>query len=426
MPTNKHKKRRRRRYKLVWPYGKKTKSKRKVKRKLRKEVYYALAGLIAILCIIFIPILKTNNKLKKLGYKKEEIAMIKELKLKKPILENNYFSPYLAASIKANKINKDYLEFYTVATPDNPLTDDAFLLINRLKDKGYEQDQLVNLFKNLKFYEMTPLLIFDYQFDESRYIEDCHKHKENSPTSFHLSRDYFTPYKAKAPVFDANDVNKLVNKIYYLDASFVPPNLTTLSNLYAANDRQLQEEAANAFMEWCNGGREVGVTFFASSAYRDYASQEKVYANYVLAYGNDKADHLAARPGFSEHQTGLAVDLAATNEDSIPEFKDTKAFAWASINCANYGWLLRFPMDKEEITRFQYEPWHYRYVGKDLALAVVESNLTYDEYYCLYLKPFDMEENIPSQEILDATNYKNRKVVESEEEDNESDQTKKA
>lgn len=432
MSTKKRKKRRR--YKLVLPSNNprvqrqrqqqaRRPKKRRPKRKLRKEAVYVLIGIVALLCLIFIPKIKTNNALKKLGYKKDEIAMVKELKLTKVILKNEYYSPYLAASIKENKINQDYLEFYTVATPDKPLNADAFLLINRLKDKGYEEDQLLNLYKNLKFYEMTPLLIYDYQYDESRYIEDCHKHSDNSPTSFHLSRDYFTPYKLTAKVNDPNAVNKLVNKMFYLESSYVPPKLTTLSNLYAANDRSLDEVAAEGLKEWCNAGRDVGVTFFATSAYRDYASQEKVYSNYVLAYGNDKADHLAARPGFSEHQTGLAVDLAATNEDSIPEFKDTKAFAWASINAPNYGWLLRYPKDKEEITRFQYEPWHYRYVGKQLAQAVAKSNLTYDEFYCLYLKPFDSEENKPSQAILDATDY--TKAKQSETSDSNSEDPKK-
>ena len=164
---------------------------------------------------------------------------------------------------------------------------------------------------------------------------------------------------------------------------------------------------------WGDAGRAVGVTFYAASAYRDYASQESVYDNYVLGMGQEAADAASARPGFSEHQTGLTVDIAASNEDDVKEYKDTKAYKWTSTNSQNYGWILRYPEGKEAITGYEFESWHYRYVGVELAQAVYASGMTYDEFWSLYLKPWDNESCKPGQEILDASAW-NKSSAENE------------
>lgn len=411
-------KRRKRKYKLVWPWNsiaaqqrraKRAAQKRqqpqpvkrrRPKRKLRKEFIYAIAGVVAILLLIFVPKIKTNKALKELGYDKEQIAEIKEQKLTKTILEKKYYSPYLAACIKNKSVNLDYLPFYVVANQEKPLDSRAFLLINRLWDKGYEEDQILNLYKNLKFYELTPLLIYDYQFDETGYIEDCRSHPENSPSSFTLTKNYYTAYKNTVEADPAQGVKVLVNKTYCLNENFEPSNLSELSNYYAAAGVTLDEPAAEALKDMGDAGREVGVTFFASGGYRSYNGQNKVYHAVVNNKGPEQADLIASRPGFSELQTGLAMDVAATNEDHIPEFKDTTAFSWISMNCQDYGFILRYPQGKEAITQYEYQPWHYRYIGKDLAQKVVASGLTYDEYYCLYLKPFAHSECAPKEDIL--------------------------
>ncbi|MBR3128410.1 MAG: M15 family metallopeptidase, partial [Solobacterium sp.] len=215
-----------------------------------------------------------------------------------------------------------------------------------------------------------------------------------------------TFYENTLPVDDANNVNMLVNKTYYLDGSYVPPQLTDLSIQYAATDRQLAQVAADGLADWCNAGRNVGVTFYATSAYRSYESQETLYRNYVGVYGEAQTDLLSARPGFSEHQTGYTVDIAATHEDDIDEFKDTLAYRWTSINSPDYGWILRYPAGKECITGYEFESWHYRYLGVDLARAVYASGMTYDEFYCLYLKPWNGEgENKPKDSILEASDW---------------------
>lgn len=412
--VKRRKRRKLKRYRIVWPWkqqSNKTKTnqpkRKKRRRKLRfkKEVYFVLAGIVAILCLIFVPRQIESNNLKKLGYKKDEITAIREQNLANTLLKNNYYSSYLASSIKNKTVNTDYLSLYTVISSDGSLTEKDFLLYNRLLDRGYEESQILNLFKSLYFYEMTPLLVFDYQYDETAYIDDCLNNRDKNSTShFELTGDYYNEYGNPLPVDDPTNINMLVNKTYYLDSSYVPENVTELSSYYGASGRSLAKVAADALASWCDGGRSVGVVFYATSAYRPYSDQQTIYNNMVASSGQAAADALSARPGFSEHQTGLTVDIAATNQES-ENFADTDAYLWTSTNSASYGWILRYPEGKEQITGYDFEPWHYRYVGKSIAEAVQESKLTYDEFYCLYLKPWDNEENKPSNEILNATNY---------------------
>jgi len=344
-----------------------------------------------------------TNKLKKLGYDKEAIAAIRDLKIQKKLIDNQWYSDYLASCIKSKTVNLDYLQLYTVIEGDKYLDDNDFLMVGRLRDKGYEEDQVLNLYKNLRFVELTPLLVYDYQLIEDNYIEDCHNHPENNRSAFVLSGSYYTPYKNTAPA-DSTSVDMLVNKTYYLDSSYVPSQLTDLSNKAGAPGTQLGKEAAEAMEAWATGGMEKGVAFYTTSSYRSYEAQEKLYDAYVLNHGQEQADRESARPGHSEHQTGLTVDVCATGDES-KEFGDTTAFMWASTNCMDYGWILRYPKDKEDITGYEYESWHFRYVGKDLAKAVYETGMTYDEFWALYLKPWSDEANKPSEAILASTDW---------------------
>lgn len=408
----KKKKKRRLRFQIRLPQSenkKKTgaapvKHKKKVKRHLRKELIYVMAAALALILVITIPRYRTNKALRDLGYDNATIKSIRQQKLIDTLLDNKYYSDYLAQSINDGTLNLDYLPYYTSVSTERGLSNADFLLIGRLLDKGYEQDQIQNLLSSLQYWEITPLLVFDYQPIEQNYIDDCLAHEDvNSQSHFELSGSYYTPYQDPIPV-PVTDQTMLVNKTYYLSDSYAPDPIVDLSTWYAASGRQLQQEAADGLAALCDAGRAVGVTFYAASAYRTYADQTSIYNSYVSSMGQEAADAASARPGYSEHQTGLAVDLAASNEDDHPEFKDTNAFIWVSSNCYSYGWILRFPEGKEAITGYEYEPWHYRYLGVDLATKVASSGLTYDEYWCLYLKPWDNAANKPSDTILSAIN----------------------
>ena len=119
-----------------------------------------------------------------------------------------------------------------------------------------------------------------------------------------------------------------------------------------------------------------GLNIYMSSAYRSYSYQNTLYNNYVSQYGREQADTFSARAGHSEHQTGLAIDVN-TIDDS---FAYTPEAVWLAQHAHEYGFIIRYPKDKENITGYKYEPWHIRYLGVETATAVYNSGLTLEEY----------------------------------------------
>lgn len=161
----------------------------------------------------------------------------------------------------------------------------------------------------------------------------------------------------------------IANKTYALPSSYNPGGLT--NDTYNAFT-QLSADAANA-----------GLNIYLSSGFRSYETQNQIYNNYVWNYGQDTADTFSARPGHSEHQTGLAIDVN-TIDDS---FAGTPEAIWLEEHCYEYGFIIRYPKGKDSITGYKYEPWHIRYVGKDVAQAVHDASvecgdptLTLEEY----------------------------------------------
>lgn len=170
----------------------------------------------------------------------------------------------------------------------------------------------------------------------------------------------------------------LVNKEHPLPADYAPDYTNG-----AGQSTSLQgdaEAAAEAFLAAAN---EQGNSMYILSGYRSYDVQASLFANYAAAHGEDKANTFSARAGQSEHQTGLAFDVgdAAHSgynlQTSIDQFPGVQ---WMMQHCAEYGFILRYPEGKEKITGYQYEPWHFRYVGVEAATAIMSSGLTLEEY----------------------------------------------
>lgn len=170
----------------------------------------------------------------------------------------------------------------------------------------------------------------------------------------------------------------LVNKEHPLPADYAPDYTNG-----AGQSTSLQgdaEAAAEAFLAAANA---QGNSMYILSGYRSYDVQASLFANYAAAHGEDKANTFSARAGQSEHQTGLAFDVgdAAHSgynlQTSIDQFPGVQ---WMMQHCAEYGFILRYPEGKEKITGYQYEPWHFRYVGVEAATAIMSSGLTLEEY----------------------------------------------
>ena len=127
--------------------------------------------------------------------------------------------------------------------------------------------------------------------------------------------------------------------------------------------------------------RAAGVTLRVGSGYRSYATQASLFAGYVRRHGEAAASRFSSRPGHSEHQSGLAVDFAGADQTCWVDdcFEQTAAGKWLAAHAHEYGFILRYPKGKESITGYQYEPWHFRYVGRELAGALHQSGLTMEE-----------------------------------------------
>ena len=163
------------------------------------------------------------------------------------------------------------------------------------------------------------------------------------------------------------------------------PQLTYIDGILIANKTYarppdyapgVNTEAEDAFYKMQAEAHDLGLTLYISSGYRSYDYQAGLYQRYVDRSGKAEADRYSARPGHSEHQTGLAFDLNTISD----EFKDTDEGKWVADNCHKYGFIIRYPEEKESVTGYMYEPWHIRYLGVETATAVYESGLCLEEY----------------------------------------------
>lgn len=178
----------------------------------------------------------------------------------------------------------------------------------------------------------------------------------------------------------------LTNKFHKLSSDYEPNDLVLISNVYSYGENQkLRRDAYDAFISMFKDAKKEDVTLIINSSYRSYADQEETYTKYNTWYGEEETNKLAAKPGFSEHQTGLAVDIQTYNSNR-KNFEETTAFKWLQDNAYKYGFILRYPKNKEYLTGYDYESWHYRYVGIDIAKEIHDLDITFDEYYAYYLE----------------------------------------
>jgi len=177
----------------------------------------------------------------------------------------------------------------------------------------------------------------------------------------------------------------LVNKTHPLEKNYQPEDLTAI--LYFAVDRSeecrfMRKEAAGAFHEMVEAARRDELSIVMTTAYRSYSFQQMLWESYVASEGEEAAARFSAKPGQSEHQTGLAVDVSAASVDYrlTDEFGKTEEGKWLAANAYRYGFILRYPKGAEDVTGYLYEPWHFRYVGKTAAALIKENDLTLEEF----------------------------------------------
>lgn len=178
----------------------------------------------------------------------------------------------------------------------------------------------------------------------------------------------------------------LVNKENPVDSTYKPEDLADIK--YFASDRSaagrfMRAEAADAFHQLSETAKaEMGYEIVVTTAYRSYDFQAMLYNNYVANHGQQEADTFSAQPGKSEHQSGLAADVSSPSVgyQLTRDYINTEEGKWLNDNAYRFGFIIRFPEGKEEITGYMYEPWHIRYVGKTAAEEIFNEGITLEEY----------------------------------------------
>ena len=314
-----------------------TKKVRKLKKSVKITIF--IIFIILIFIIVFINYKKhisaMSYKLGKLGYNKEEIETIESLDLNKQedILKREYDSN-IVELLNEKYFIYDNLDRYMNYIKLNPKEDlkDVVTLVNVNRDRPYYENM--------------------YKTDTSL------------------------------------ETLMLVNKYYKLDKDFKFEDIVEVSNRHCYGTQYLKEDVYDKFKEMFNAAKKEDLTIIINSSYRDYDYQEELWNRYSNLNGDEWADSYAARAGSSEHQTGLAIDVTTYNVKEQGDFEETEEFKWMQENAYKYGFILRYPKGKENITGYEFENWHIRFVGKDNAKIIYENDLTLEEYIDLYIKKY--------------------------------------
>jgi len=194
-------------------------------------------------------------------------------------------------------------------------------------------------------------------------------------------------FKESYSTTDPNSIWVVVNKKLALPDGFAPSDLVVpnvILRLDKTSEQMQVRQVIKADIEALfAAAKKDGHSLMLSSGYRSIAYQKSLYDGYVSTQGLASADRSSARPGHSEHQTGLAFDVEPTDKKCELEqcFGDTPEGKWIAEHAANYGFIVRYGKDQEQLTGYEYEPWHMRYVGKNLASELVSTNKTLEQYF---------------------------------------------
>lgn len=317
---------------------------KKTKLKIKKQVWFALIAIIFIGLGIYsftkihakLEYKKTNEyKLLNIGYSKEDINVLNE------------------------KTNEEIIK-ELLNSPKNEF------LLSLVKEQYYLQNNL------------------------TRYLN---YNKENASLSakdvialVNVNRDY-AYYEHEIDTDTSLNESMLVNKYFKLSENYVPTNLVTVNNkYYYGENHKLDKDTYQAFIDMWNEAYKEDIYLIMNSSYRTYESQVDVYDTYKNRNGTTYADSIAARPGHSEHQTGLSLDIFSKEYTTISNFKGSNAHIWLQDNAYKFGFIERYPEGKENITGFKAEAWHYRYVGVDIATYIHDNDITFDEYYAYFIE----------------------------------------
>lgn len=216
----------------------------------------------------------------------------------------------------------------------------------------------------------------------------------NAITQPPLSALSTLPEKSEEPVMDEkpeiilDDITSMdsmtcmLNQLHKADPEYVPADLSEV-NVPSNGKIMLRAEVAEKLQIMFDEAKKDGIDLYLVSGYRSYQKQTELYTYYSKLYGEQEASRMDAVPGISEHMLGLSVDLCTTDHtyELQDGFSTTKAYEWLCEHAYEYGYILRYPLGKEEATGIEFSPWSFRYVGTSVAKRIYESGLSMEEYY---------------------------------------------
>ncbi len=362
------------------------------KRLVLKLPFRILFSVIAIIVIVtaYFPI-RSVFKLVNHDYNFFSSVEIYRRDLYEEVIDKEY-SEIVDKYIKDDNFKKENLDMYMdidYYDRKNFLTN-----INKLIDLKYTIDD-INLINSKVSDEFYSKLFDEYVYDISKYLNvDYFKEKNFDRykayfngnyektvlyVNIGLDKDYYTDTNMTSEF--SNTI--LVNKYNGITEDFVVPDLVQIASDCSVDDEEyMTKEAATAFEKMCRDAQKEGYDILANSTYRDIEAQQRTWDLYLGLYGQSYNDKYVTKPGYSEHHTGLSVDIKSKNANI---FKSSKEYKWMLENGHKYGFIHRYPESKVDITGIASESWHFRYVGKEIATYIYENNLCYEEYYAMFL-----------------------------------------
>ena len=317
----------------------------------------------------------------------------KRLKLKKKVY---YFGAFIVFLIVGILLGINYYNDYQYKQTNE----------YKLLEKGYSLEDTKTIFAKLSETEQQKLIdndkddkiisLLEQKYFLEKNLEDYKEYiNKNNETDYakvisivnvHANHKWY-----QLELNTNKDLGMLmnVNKFYALSETYTPENLKNIDLTYAYDEEgknKLIDYAYDKFLELWQAANDQGFYLMVTSSYRDYESQKEIYDYRVSTWGERKADETAARPGHSEHQTGLVIDMTSKTEPLADSFTDSKAYKWLKENAYKYGFIERYPEGKTYLTGYNPESWHWRYVGLEAAKTMHDEDITFDEYYAFYIE----------------------------------------
>ena len=374
---------------------------RKVKSIKLKPWLLTVFKIIGILLFLFLCVFAYYriqiNSIKKFEYSEEasnKILFTGKMDYIKSIGKNKT----LNKAFESDKYDEKYLENYSKIK----YVDQKHFIenINKLVDLKYSNNDINIIFshgnddsvteftKRDKVHYIEEYFSYDYAKLENydRYVAYSNSFDvDESDAIIFVNLDYDKVPYDDAVVVDKFSIDMIVNKYRKLNEDFVPNDLMTIDTQYTDNEDNLQcsRITFNAFLEMYNAALAEGYNIFINSAYRSTQDQIDLIDLYTRTYGTSYVGKYVARVGFSEHQTGLALDVGSRNSNI---FANSQEYQWMLNNAYKYGFILRYDDRYIDYTGFRGEAWHYRYVGKEIAKYIYEhNNMPFEEYYVMFL-----------------------------------------